>query len=230
MVHHLRPIPARSKLPDMRTLTSGAADADGVPLPPLAAGPRRRSGLGSVAPALGGLAAAAALTVAAFFGVGLVLLTGRPPGWSHAPPAVETQPAVAVSHSVVVGSAAAPAVHGTQPANRRDSALAATGGPPPAPPAPEPAATGAAPPSAAAVAGQATSRPAAGIAGAAPEAATPSPTAPAKPPSVKEPATKPDSATIEPSVAPQMSTPLSAIEISTLLAQGDEAFREGDLS
>jgi hypothetical protein len=205
MTHDFGPIPARGKLPGMRALTSGAADADDMPEPirsaARAAAPRRRSGFGSVVPVLGGLAATAAVTIAVFFGMGLVLLIGRPTGWIRPPP-----PASAISRLAPARSTRAPAPP--------DAAAPAVTDPVPA----------------AALADRVAALPDQKRARTARSAAAAPPGEPAKPPGANQTAAKPDAAAPRVSTEPQMTAPLSVAEITTLLAQGDDAFREGDLT
>ena len=197
MPHDFGPIPARGKVLGMRVLTSGAADMDGVAEPTRfargAAEPRRRSVFGGLVPVLGGLAAAAAVTIAAFFGIGLMLLTGRPAEWVRsAPPAAETQPASAVSRTASAGWTEAPAPpvaagpSVTEPVTRRMPSTSPVSGPPPRAAAP----VVAPPPSRAALANSVTPSPGQNATRASQSAAAAPSVAPATP-SAKAPAAKP---------------------------------------
>jgi hypothetical protein len=238
MTHDFGPIPARGKLPGMRALTSGAADADGMPEPvrsaARAAEPRRPSGFGTVVPVLGGLAAAAAVTIAAFFGIGLVLLLGRPMGWVRsAAPTAETQPVSAVSPAAVAGwtgALAPPDVAAgpsdAQPPTGRVSSTSRASVPPPKPAAPPVAP----PPSGTALADRVAPSPDQDAARTSQNAAAAPSGARAKPPVANQPAAKPEAGAPRASTEPAMTATLSVAEITTLLAQGDDAFREGDLT
>jgi hypothetical protein len=217
MAYDFGPIPAHRKLPGIRTLTSGAADVDDVPEPirsaARAVAPRR--GFGGVVPVLGGLAAAAAVAIAAFFGIGLVLMLGRPMGWVRsAAPTAETQPASAVSPSAEAGWTGVPAP---------PDLTSRTSMPPPKPEAPPVA------PSGAALADRVAPSPDQDAARTAQSAAAASSGPPAKPQVANRPAAKPETAAPRASAEPRMTWTLSAAELTTLLAQGDTAFREGDL-
>ncbi|HXC88962.1 MAG TPA: hypothetical protein VNV18_02250 [Stellaceae bacterium] len=197
---------------------------------------------------LGGLGVAAGATIIAFFGIGLSLLVEQPapPIRPHPAPAAASPlaraarvtgappPSVKVSLPPTASAAVAkraaagalPAVPVSEPTAKLPNSTIAATSPPPAvaapsaetkpitvaPPSPPPAET----------------KPASS----APPSTPPAETRPAPAAVVPKPAALPKAAEAAPAVAPgpAMTAPPSAAEIAALLAQGDDAFRSGDLT
>lgn len=201
---------------------------------------------------LGVLAIASAATVGAFFGIGFSLLIEHPAQSYRLPVSTATVARTPLSTATVARPPSRPRIPPAEPEPSRPAVVGATPVPSPKPPKPVelvqqarsgPAAA-AAPATAAAIPGRgpdpAVAKPAGEAAAAAilaPSSQAPRAEANEASPARQAAAPKPPPAALAPAAngipaepRPATSLRLPTTELNTLLTQGDEAFREGDLT